>query len=45
MDGQTPLVKDGKDAGVVTYEVSVDGKTLTCLYSTALDQVLVFDRQ
>jgi hypothetical protein len=42
---ETNATKDGKDAGVVTYEVSADGKTLTSRYSTAPEQVLVFDRQ
>jgi predicted MarR family transcription regulator len=42
---ETNAIKDGKDAGVVTYEVSSDGKTLTSRYSTAPEQVLVFDRQ
>jgi hypothetical protein len=42
---ETTATKDGKDAGVVTYEVSADGKTLTSRYSTAPEQVLVFDRQ
>ena len=41
---ETNATKDGKD-GVVTYEVSADGKTLTSRYSTAPGQVLVFDRQ
>jgi len=42
---ETTASKDGKDAGVVTYEVSADGKTLTSRYSTTPEQVLVFDRQ
>jgi hypothetical protein len=37
--------KDGKDVGVMTYEVSADGRTLTSRYSTSPEQVLVFDRQ
>ena len=37
--------KDGKDMGVMQYEVSADGKTLTSRYSTMPEQVLVFDRQ
>ena len=42
---ETTAKKDGKDVGVVVYEVSADGKTLTSKYSTAPEQVLVFDRQ
>jgi len=42
---ETTGTKDGKDVGVVTYEVSADGKTLTSRYSTSPDQVIVFDRQ
>ena len=40
--------KDGKDMGVMTYEVSADGKTLTSRYSASPQspqQVVVFDRQ
>ena len=42
---ETTATKNGKDAGVVIYDVSPDGKTLTSRYSTTPDQVLVFDRQ
>jgi len=42
---ETSATKDGKDAGVVTYEVSADGKALIARYSTVREQVLVFDRQ
>jgi hypothetical protein len=41
---ETTATKDGKDAGVVTYEVSADGKTLTSRCSTSPDQVRVFNR-
>jgi len=37
--------KDGKDMGVMQYEISADGKTVTSRYSTIPEQVLVFDRQ
>lgn len=42
---ETSAKKDGKDVGVVTYELSLDGKTLASKYSTSAQQVLVFDRQ
>jgi hypothetical protein len=45
---ETRAKKDGKDMGVMTYEVSADGKTLTSKYSTSPQspqQVVVFDRQ
>ena len=42
---ETTAKKDGKDVGVVTYEVSVDGRTLISRYSTSPEQVLVFDRK
>jgi len=42
---ETGGTKDGKDVGVVTYEVSADGKTLTSRYSTAPAQVIVYERQ
>lgn len=31
---ETSGKKDGQDIGVITYEVSTDGKTLTAKYST-----------
>ena len=37
--------KDGKDMGMMQYELSGDGKTLTSRYSTSPEQVLVFDRR
>jgi hypothetical protein len=37
--------KDGQDVGVITYEVSADGKTLTHRYSAAPEQELVFERK
>ena len=42
---ETSATKGGKDAGVVTYEVSADGKSLISRYSTIPEQVLVFDRE
>ena len=42
---ETSATKDGKDAAVVTYEVSADRKTLTTRYSAIPEQVLVFDRR
>ena len=45
---ETRAKKDGKDMGVMTYEVSADGKTLTSKYSISPQspqQVVVFDRQ
>ena len=42
---ETTAKKDGKDMGVVQYEVSADGRTLTSRYSTSPEQVLVFDRR
>jgi len=35
--------KDGQDVGVITYEVSADGKTLTDRYSASPEQVPVFE--
>jgi hypothetical protein len=37
--------KDGRMFGLVTYEVSDDGKTLTVRSSGAVEHVIVFDRQ
>jgi hypothetical protein len=45
---ETRAKKGGKDMGVMTYEVSADGKTLTNKYSMSPQspqQVVVFDRQ
>jgi hypothetical protein len=42
---ETSAKKDGKDVGVITYEVSADGKKLISKYSTSPQQVLVLDRQ
>lgn len=42
---ETSAKKDGKDFGVVTYELSADGKTLISKHSTSPQQVLVFERQ
>ena len=42
---ETSAKKDGKDVGVVTYEVSADGKTLTSKYSISPGQVLVYERR
>jgi hypothetical protein len=36
--------KDGQDVGVITYEVSMDGKTLTQKHSGSPGQELVFER-
>ena len=36
---ETSATKDGKDASVVTYEVSADGKTLTTRYSAIPEQL------
>jgi len=37
--------KDGQDVGIIRYEVSADGKTLTQMYSGSADQSLVFERK
>jgi hypothetical protein len=42
---ETSGKKDGQDVGVITYEISADGKTLTERLSNTPEQVLVFDRR
>ena len=42
---ETTAKKDGKDLGLMTYEVSADGKILTSKNSSSPQQVLVYDRQ
>src|SRR5262249_51893061 len=37
--------KDGKDVGMVMYQVSPDGRSLTQKYSGSPEQELVFDRR
>jgi hypothetical protein len=37
--------KDGRTFGLVTYEVSADGKTLTLRSSGAVEHVIVFERK
>jgi hypothetical protein len=36
--------KNGQDVGVIAYEISADGRTLTQKYSGSPDQTLVFER-
>ena len=41
---ETRATKNGQDVGVITYEISADGRTLTQKYSGTPDHTLVFER-